>query len=167
MPRKAPELTIAEPSGHSTLLSSYKGKVVVIAFVSTTCPHCQHECQMLTQLYKETKSSGVQMLAVAFNENASALVANFVREFGVGFPVGSAMNDTVINFLGFSYLDRYVVPQVAVIDRKGMIRAQSGPQGDTNLQDAGFLKNLIGTLAKEGSTTSTSKAAPKTSSNLH
>jgi len=54
-----------------------------------------------------------------------------------------------------------------VIDRKGMIRAQSPPQGDANLQDAAFLKNLIGTLAKEGATTTTSKASPKTSSNLH
>jgi peroxiredoxin len=167
LPRKAPELTIAEPSGQKTLLSSYKGKVVVLAFVSTICPHCQRECQMLTQLYKETKPSGVQMLAVAFNDNAPALVANFVRDYQVGFPVGSAMPDTVMNFLGFSIMDRYVVPQVAVIDRKGMIRAQSGPQGDPNLQDAGFLKTLIDTLAKEGTTTSKASPKPKVSSNLH
>jgi peroxiredoxin len=169
LPRKAPELTISEPSGQKTLLSSYKGKVVVIAFVNTGCPHCQRECQMLTQLFKETKPSGVQMLGVAFNDNAAALVPAFVKDYGVGFPVGSAMPDTVVNFLGFSIMDRYVVPQVAVIDRKGMIRAQSGPQGDPNLQDAGFLKNLIDTLAKEGATTTTSKAGakPKVSSNLH
>ncbi len=169
LPRKAPELTIAEPSGHSTLLSSYKGKVVVIAFINTGCQHCQRECQMLTQLYKEVGPHGVQMLAVAFNDNAAALVPAFVRDYGVGFPVGSAMPDTVVNFLGFSIMDRYVVPQVAVIDRKGMIRAQSGPQGDPNLQDPAFLKNLIDTLAKEGAPTTTSKAAPKpkVSSNLH
>jgi len=167
LPRKAPELTIAEPSGHSTLLSSYRGKVVVIAFINTGCPHCQHQCEMMTQLYKETKASGVQMLAVAFNDNAAALVPAFVRDFQVGFPVGSAMLDTFVNFMGFSFLDRPVVPQVVVIDRKGMIRAQSPPQGDANLQDAAFLKNLIGTLAKEGATTTTSKASPKTSSNLH
>jgi hypothetical protein len=48
-----------------------------------------------------------------------------------------------------------------------MIRAQSGPQGDPNLQDAGFLKTLIDTLAKEGTTTSKASPKPKVSSNLH
>jgi protein-disulfide isomerase len=41
LPRKSPEFTIVEPSGKQTLLSSYKGKVVVLEFISTSCPHCQ------------------------------------------------------------------------------------------------------------------------------
>src|SRR5438477_12868387 len=80
MPRKAPEITIAEPSGKQTLLSSYKGKVVVLAMVSTICPHCQKECEMLTQLSTEMKPKGVQMLAIAFNDNASVLVPAFIRD---------------------------------------------------------------------------------------
>jgi len=162
LPRKAPEITIAEPSGTKIPLSSYKGKVVVLALISTTCPHCQKECEMLTQLYKEMKPKGVQMAAIAFNDNAAVLVPGFVREHGVMFPVGSTDIQTMTSFMGFSVMDRPVVPQVAVIDRKGMIRAQTPPQGDTNLQNPVFLRDLINTLAAEGAATTSSKPAPTT-----
>jgi peroxiredoxin len=170
MPRKAPEITIVEPSGNKIPLSSYRGKVVVLALISTTCPHCQKECEILTQMYTEMRPKGVQMAAIAFNPNAAALVPAFIREHGVMFPVGSAAPETVLEFLGFSVMDRYNVPQLAVIDRKGMIRAQSGPQGDPNLQDAAFLRNLINNLLSEGAATSskpapTAKTAAKGSSN--
>lgn len=166
MPRPAPEIAIAEPGGKTTQLSSYKGKVVVLALVSTICPHCQKECEVLTQLQGELKPKGVQMLAIAFNDNAAALVPAFVREHGVMFPVGAASPDKVLSFLGFSVMERYNVPQMAVIDRKGMIRAQSGPLGDPKLQDPAQLRTLLLELAGEGAAaptkTSTSKAAPAT-----
>jgi peroxiredoxin len=170
MPRKAPEITIVESSGNKIPLSSYKGKVVVLALISTICPHCQKECEMLTQLYAEMKPKGVQMAAIAFNDNAAMLVPNFIRDHGVMFPVGSAKPETVLDFLGFSVMDRYNVPQIAVIDKKGMIRAQSGPMGDPNLQDMVFLRNLINNLLSEGAATSgkaapTAKTAAKGSSN--
>jgi peroxiredoxin len=169
LPRKAPEIAIAEPGPDgkpvkTTQLSSYKGKVVVLALVSTICPHCQKECEMLSKVYTDMKPKGVQMLAVAFNDNAALLVPQFVREHGVLFPVGSAPPDVAAGFLGFSVMDRYVVPQIAVIDRNGMIRAQTPPAGDPNLQDEGFLRNLIGKLVAEpaGGPATTTKAAPKT-----
>jgi len=170
LPRKAPEITIVETSGNKIPLSSYKGKVVVLALISTTCPHCQKECEMLTQLYSEMKPKGVQMAAIAFNDNAAMLVPGFIRDHGVMFPVGSAKLETVLDFLGFSVMDRYSVPQVAVIDKKGMIRAQSPPGGDANLQDMAFLRNLINNLLNEGAITSgkgapAGKAAAKGSSN--
>jgi len=159
LPRPAPEFTITDVSGKTTQLSSYKGKVVVLALVHTTCPHCQKECEILSGMYQELKPKGVQMLAVAFNDNAPALVPAFVREHGVMFPVGTARPENVLAFLGFSVMERYMVPQMAVIDRKGVIRAQSGPNGDPNLQNATFLKNLVVELANEGATSSTKAPA--------
>lgn len=160
-PRPAPEINVVEVSGKSTPLSAYKGKVVVLALIHTTCPHCQKECEILTQLYQEMKPKGVQMLAIAFNDNAAALVPGFVRDHGVLFPVGYARPETVLGFLGFSVMDRYNVPQMAVIDKKGMIRAQSGPLGDVNLQNPVFLKDLLEKLVAEGAAPATSKAPTK------
>ena len=48
VPRKSPEFTITDPSGKPILLSSLRGKIVVMPFMFTTCPHCQREAQMLT-----------------------------------------------------------------------------------------------------------------------
>jgi peroxiredoxin len=161
LPRKSPEFTILEPSGKQTLLSSYKGKVVVLEFISTSCPHCQHNSMMLSKLHKELGPRGFQPLGVAFNSaDNAATVANFVKQFDVSFPVGYASPDTVLSYLGFSIMDRYVYPEIVVIDRKGMIRTQSPPQGDPALQDENNLRMMIDGMLKEGATTSSSKAAP-------
>jgi peroxiredoxin len=164
VPRKSPEFAIIEASGKQTLLSSLKGKVVVFALMYTTCPHCQAEAVMLTKLQNELGPRGLQVIGTTFDDSNPGKTANFVRQFNIGFPVGYSSVDTVQSYLGLSVMDRYVVPQVAVIDKKGMIRAQSEATGTANLQDPEFLRNLITGLLKEGATTTTSdaKKAPPT-----
>jgi len=150
VPRKSPEFTIVEPSGKQTLLSSLKGKVVVIEFLSTTCPHCQQASMMFSRLYKELGPRGFQPLGVAFNTGVTpAMVTGFVQQFGATYPVGYSSAETVYSYLGFSVMDRVMVPQIVVIDRKGMIRAQSPVAGDPNLQNEAYIRNLIEGLLKE------------------
>lgn len=162
VPRKSPEFTITDVSGKQILLSKYRGKVVVLPLMFTTCPHCQHEAQMLTKLSKEL-GPGVQMLGAAFNDANAPMVAQFVKEFGIGFPVGYASRDSVVSYLGLSVMDRWVVPQIAVIDKKGNIVAQSLPGGSPELQDEAYMRNLIAKLLKEGAPTTSSSATKKTS----
>ena len=159
VPRKSPELTITDPSGKQILLSSFKGKVVVVPLMFTTCPHCQREAQMLTKLQKEFAGRGLQVVGTAFNEEANGpVVAQFIKEFNIGFPVGYTKRDSVISYLGLSVMDRWVVPQVAVIDKKGMIVAQSDAMGTPALQDENYMRTLIDKLLKEGATTSSAPA---------
>jgi peroxiredoxin len=156
MPRKAPELTIVEGSGKQTLLSSYRGKVVALAFILTTCPHCQNECQLLTKLQGELGPKGFQPLAVAFNDNAQYLVSDFVKTYHIGFPVGyAAVRQTVNDYLQLD--DKppgWNVPQIVLIDRKGMIVAQSAPKGSEELQEENSLRkkitDLLGPAKKSG-----------------
>jgi thiol-disulfide isomerase/thioredoxin len=154
LPRKSPEFTIVEPSGTSqpdkqSLLSSYRGKVIVLAFVHTTCVHCQAYTRVLTKLHKEL-GPGFQPIEIAWNSQAHMLVPGFVKQFEVDFPVGyNDQYEVIRNFMGFSVTDRPVVPLAVVIDKKGMIRAQSSPQGDVNLQSEEKLRELIGSLLKE------------------
>jgi peroxiredoxin len=153
MPRKSPELTIIEGSGKQTLLSSYRGKVVALAFVFTTCPHCQAECQLLTKLHVELKDKGFQPLAVAFNSNAQYLVSGFVQSLHLDFPVGyAAARQTVTDYLQLSdgENDRWNVPQIVLIDRKGMIVAQSAPGGTEELQEENSLRKKITELLGSG-----------------
>jgi thiol-disulfide isomerase/thioredoxin len=154
LPRKSPEFTITDPSGQETLLSSYKGKVVVIGFIHTTCVHCQAFSAMLNKIQKDLGPRGFQAVDVAWNSNAQALVPMFVKQFGLTFPVGYSDWDPIMSFLGFSVMDRPVVPLIAVIDKRGMIRAESPPSGDPNLQDDAKLRALIESLLGEGSATS-------------
>lgn len=162
VPRKSPEFAVTDAAGKQILLSSLKGKVVVIPFMFTTCPHCQSEAKMLTKLQSEV-GPGVAILGVAFNDGVNAATVNqFVREFGVGFPVGFATRDAVISYLGLSVMDRWVVPQVAVIDKKGNVVAQSQPSGSPELQEENSLRALLMKLLKEPAGNSSAAPAAKT-----
>lgn len=123
------------PDGQQKLLSQYRGKVVLLEFLHTTCPHCQESSQVIQKLYKELGPRGFQPIGIAFNENAAALVGDFVRQLGLTFPVGVAGRDTVVSYLQHSMMKPLYVPQMIFVDRKGMIRAQHGGEDD-------FLKNL-------------------------
>src|SRR5258708_9691073 len=88
VPRKSPEFTVTHPAGKQILISSLKGKIVVMPFMFTTCPHCQRDAQMLTKLQKELAARGVAMLRTAFNHASGPLAAQFLKEINIGFPVG-------------------------------------------------------------------------------
>lgn len=154
-PRKAPELAFTVPGAGQQLLSTYRGKVVSLEFIHTTCIHCQHASQTQKRLQESFGPQGFQALDVAINPNADLLVENFVKDFGLNFPVGWTGPEQAVNFLQFSPADRYVMPQIVVIDRKGFIRAQTSVKGD-DLQGADAIRmepaltNLVRTLVGEG-----------------
>ncbi len=149
VPRAAGEFVIQTPDGAQTLLSSLKGKVVCLMFVHTTCPHCQHATHEMTKLYAEYAARGFQPIAVAFNPMARMLVPEFVKNNQVGFPVGFAENDAVTAYLGISVMDRYVVPQIVWIDKKGTIRSQTPALGDEKMLGEPYWREQIETLLKE------------------
>jgi peroxiredoxin len=162
VPRKSPEFTVTDPSGKQVLLSSLKGKIVVMPFMFTTCPHCQRFAQDLTQLQKEFGPRGVVFLGTVFNDANGTMAAQFVKEFNVGFPVGYATRDQVVSYLGLSVLDRWVVPQVAIIDKKGNIVAQSAATGSPELQEPASLRNILDKIVKDNATSSSGAPAAKT-----
>ena len=70
IPRKAPEFAIDTNSGKQILLSQARGKVVALAFILTTCPHCQHTVQILTKLQNEYGPRGFQVLDRSISQSA-------------------------------------------------------------------------------------------------
>src|ERR1700690_2933806 len=79
IPRKAPELAVQMAGGQQLLLSQFRGKVVMIAFVHTTCPHCQNLSTIVERPNKQYGPRGFQPLGVPFNDNAALLVPDFVK----------------------------------------------------------------------------------------
>ena len=150
IPRKAPEVAVVLPQGGQKLLSEYRGKVVCLEFLFTTCPHCQHSAQVLSQLQTEFGPQGFQALGIAFNPMAKMLVPDFVRDFKVNFPVGYTENRNTVNgFLQNPDDNALHVPQLVFIDRKGMIRKQSLPRGDAETGDPANMRKLIEQLLAE------------------
>jgi thiol-disulfide isomerase/thioredoxin len=158
VPRKAPELSVVLPNGTTHLLSQYKGKVVVIEFMFTTCPHCQTSAQLLTKLQNEYGPKGFQVLAVAFNPMSKMLVPDFVRDFKVNFPIGYAERPPVTTFLQHPDSESLTVPQIVFVDRKGVIRGQSLPMGDTHTASESFLRKNIEQMLAEPAGAAPAKA---------
>jgi thiol-disulfide isomerase/thioredoxin len=77
--------------GPSLALSQYKGKVVALAFISTTCPHCQDLTTILNGIAHDYSLRGVQVLKCAFNDDAERTMAGFLDRFKPPFPVVGAL----------------------------------------------------------------------------
>ena len=148
-----PEFVVRFNDGSQKLLSSYRGKVICVLFVHTTCPHCQHAVNEMSKLYTEFGPKGFQPIAVAWNDMANMLVPDFIRNNGVNFPTGFAPRDEVMTYLGMSPFERSVVPQIVWIDKKGIVRSQTPPMGDDKLLQDSFWREEIETLLKEPSST--------------
>jgi len=123
-PRRAPEFTIHMADGSNKLLSSYKGKVVVLAMMQTGCPHCQHFAQQLGMYQQEYGPKGVQVIGVVFDNGAKAGLAKFRDQFVKGYPLGYSDENTVMAWLNQPMDQGYFVPIVAFIDRHGVIASQ-------------------------------------------
>ena len=134
VPRPAPEFVI-RGSGGETLLSQFRGKVVLLAFIFTSCPHCQHTVGIMSDLQKEYGSRGFQPLASAFNEGAAQLLPGFVTQFHPNFPVGYAARATVLEYLQTLANAPLSVPVLVFIDKQGIIRSQHMGSDDPFFKD--------------------------------
>ncbi len=130
VPRPAPEFPIRLVDGHVLSLSQFRGKVVALAFVQTTCPHCQHLSVLLNRMYKEYGPRGFQVLGVAFNPMATLLAPDFVKALDLTFPIGVGLHEEVESYLQHPPLEILYVPQLVFIDRQGIIQAQYAGQDD-------------------------------------
>jgi peroxiredoxin len=158
--RKSPEFTITEPSGHTTQLSSFKGKVVVMEFLFVKSQHCIRVATTLNKLNSELGPRGFQAVGIVFDPpNSPAgteqLLPSLVDYLKLTYPLGYASKADVDSYLGRNGNEVLNIPQVVVIDRAGMVRATSGGRGgDPALEDENALRNLIKGLLKEGAPSS-------------
>jgi peroxiredoxin len=154
LPRSSPELRIDEPSGKTSMLSSFKGRVVVLEFLFVKSQHCMRVAQVLNQLQHELGPRGFQAIGIAFDApNAAATGGEYLSAMAdslkLSFPVGYAQRASVDTYLGRTGNDMLSIPQIVVIDRAGMIRAANGGQTNPSLEGADSLRTLLEPLLKE------------------
>ena len=148
-PRPSPAFVVHLSPGQVTP-AQYKGKVVILAMIQTTCPHCQKATQVLSGLQKEYGPRGLQVMAAAFETGVTpAVVSDFVRQYQPTFPVGYSNRTEVINYLGIGPQDQMYVPIMVFIDRKGMIRHQYLGDDPFFQNQEKNLRETIETLLKE------------------
>jgi len=136
--------------GKQFRLSQYAGKVIVLALMHTTCKHCQDLTRLLVPLQQDYAKRNVQVIEVAFNDDAPMTMGPFFEVFKPNFPVGLANDATIRNYLkwddkkdGMLY-----VPRLVFIDPSGMITSEHGeneffgPAVDKNIRSV--LDKMLG-----------------------
>src|SRR5580704_305281 len=124
VPRKAAEFVFQNVGGPQQLLSMYKGKTIVLAFMYTTCPHCQKTAVVLAKVQTEYAAKGVQVLGAVFEQGAPSRVQQFHQQLALNFPVGYSEPGPVLDFLQVPQDQPYFVPILVFIDKHGTIRSE-------------------------------------------
>lgn len=130
--RLSPPFSITRPGAAPIEVSHYRGKVVMLAFIDTHCPHCQKLTTFLNQMAPKYADRGVQVLGCAFNDDAQFSLAAFIEQFHPVFPVGYSNRAAVMAYLQISLLDPHplYVPHIVFLDRRGIIRADVAGESD-------------------------------------
>ena len=125
LPRQAPEQVIRFAGGKTAKVSDYTGKVVLVAFILTGCPHCQHTVGLLNGIQANLGKRGFQAIALAVNEDAAARLAEFNQTYQPAFPVGYCPVTDLPGFLQLDPRKRPLMPLLAFLDRKGVIQYET------------------------------------------
>ena len=146
--RKSPELAFSVPGEGQKLLSQYRGKVVALEFILTTCPHCQAASKVMNEMQERYGGEEFQALNVAIDPNADLLVENFKKDHQVGFTVGWVSLEQMMSYMGFT--ERPVVPQIVLIDARGNVRYQTPRLGDAESMKPEVINGRIAELIGKG-----------------
>lgn len=120
----APDFTLPDPSGKKVSLKDYRGKVVFLAFWASWCEFCRDELPAVEHLYRDYKSRGLEVVAVAIKDKREDTLA-FVKKSKLTYPI---LLDPAGD-IGALY-GAFATPTVYLIDRKGTVLArQWGPAG--------------------------------------
>ncbi len=124
VPRPLADIQIPTPDSKKINLRQYRGKVVLIALISTTCGDCIKSVGMLNSLQQDFGKRGFQVVAAAIEDNAAYAIGSFVARYRPSFPVGYLDRETAIKFLDISPTTRPFVPIMMFVDGRGTVRLQ-------------------------------------------
>lgn len=121
--RRAPGFALPDPEyKHFYDLQDYRGKVVLIDIMATTCPHCLLLSSTL-ETVKAKYGDKVGILSVVLPPDNQATVAKYKAINKVTVPIVCDQGQMTISYMsahpGQGHID---VPHLFVIDQQGMIR---------------------------------------------
>ena len=147
-PRPLADVAVPISTGKKIRLNQYRGKVMVIALISTTCTHCATSLLVLSKLQKEYGPRGFQAFAIAANDDAAKSLGN-VEGLQLGFPVGYLDQNTTMQVFDFKRDDHPYVPLYLFVDKTGKVRFQYTANDDFFKNEEKNTRLLVESLLKQ------------------
>jgi thiol-disulfide isomerase/thioredoxin len=145
----APDLKPTDPSRHSTPVnpaepfrfsfpdldgkivansdSRYQGKVVIVSITGTWCPNCHDEAPFLTEMYRQYRSVGLEIVALSFEEAAQLAdpwrARAYVEQYEIEYPLLIAGIPDDLNEKVPQIANLNAFPTTIYLGRDGRVRA--------------------------------------------
>jgi hypothetical protein len=123
-PRPLADVTIDLPGGQRARLKDGKGKVRVIALISTECEHCAKTVGILSKMYTTYKAKGVDMVGAAVNEDSNRLLEPFLAKNKPAFKIGLLSQSNTRRLAEFGTSEHPFVPILLFVDRNNTVQFQ-------------------------------------------
>jgi len=85
-PQRAPGFCLADTTGQWRDLADYRGKVVIVEFMQTTCPHCADFTKVLSGLVKKYGAK-LQVLSIALPNDTPQTMLQFAKGHSLTWPL--------------------------------------------------------------------------------
>jgi hypothetical protein len=121
-PRPLADVPISTPDGKKIDLKQYRGKVILLALISTTCKDCISSVDLMNSMQKEFGPRGFQAVGVAVGLDAEQDTKGFIDRYRPAFPMGYVLETPFRQLADIGPKDRPYVPMFLFIDKKGMVR---------------------------------------------
>jgi len=131
--RRAPGFSLADSKFVQHDPQDYRGKVLLVDIMLTTCPPCNQLAGTLVQL-KKKYGDKVAIISVVTLPDTSADADRFAAGHGITWPIVCDSGQVIASYLEVTPARPQVqFPHLFVIDGSGMIRNDYGPADDKTL----------------------------------
>ena len=121
--RRAPGFALPDSKMQVYDLADYRGKLVLLEFMQTTCPHCATFAAILNEA-QQKYGERIQILAVANSGHDNATtVAQYTAGHQVHYPVLFDAGQMAYSYFRSTSFDN---PHIYLIDANGNIKSEFG-----------------------------------------
>ena len=134
---KSPPLAVPTIDGNTIQVHKQQGKVVLVDFMTTTCPSCKQASAGIQVLYHELGQKGFLPVAVAIDPQAWRALPLYRTVHRLTFPVGIVAREEVLRYLEHPADKPMFVPTLVLLDKQGRISMKEvGWIGEQKLRSA-------------------------------
>lgn len=116
--RRAPGFSLVDVKTQLHDLADYRGKIVILEFMQTTCPHCGAFAGVLEQA-RQRYGDRVAILSIVNPPDDPAKIASFISAHKITYPILFDCGQVAYSYLRTPSFD---IPHVYLIDANGGIR---------------------------------------------
>lgn len=128
-----PEIKLKTPEGKTVLLSSFKGKIVLIDFWASWCAPCRKENPHLVEIYHKFKGKDFEIFGVSLDDNLTSW-KNAIEKDGITWIQVSELKKWDSQVVKDFNIE--AIPYSILIDREGKIISKSLRSSELELKIA-------------------------------